>query len=137
MDLVIRNEVEELAILSEAMARIGVEHGLAPKPLFQLQVALDEMVSNVVKYGWPEGGSHEVWVRITVGTGQVEIEIADDGTAFDPLAAPAPQGPLPGRRPKPGGLGIHMVRQFMDKLEYTRIDGRNHLKMTKQCRGRV
>lgn len=132
-ELVIRNEIGQLAILSEAMERIGVEHGLAPKPLVQLQVALDEVVSNVIKYAWPDGGSHEIRVRITVGSGQVTIEIADDGRTFDPLDTPPPQAPPPGQRPRPGGVGIHMLRQFMEKIEYARIDGRNHLTLTKQC----
>jgi anti-sigma regulatory factor (Ser/Thr protein kinase) len=132
-ELVIRNDIAQLAILSEAMDRIGSEHGLSSKPLSQLQVALDEMVSNVIKYAWPDGGSHEIGVRITVGGGQVEIEITDDGRAFDPLDAPAPQPPPPGLRPRPGGVGVHMVKQFMDRIEYSRMDGRNCLKMTKQC----
>lgn len=132
-ELVIRNDIAQLAILSEAMDRIGVEHGLAPKPLIQLQVALDEMVSNVIKYAWPEGGSHEIRVRITVGRGQVEITVTDDGRAFDPLDAPAPKPPPPGQRPRPGGVGVHMVKQFMDRIEFSRTDGRNCLTMTKQC----
>jgi anti-sigma regulatory factor (Ser/Thr protein kinase) len=123
----------QLAILSEAMERIGAEHGLASKPLSQLQVALDETVSNVIKYAWPDGGSHEIRVRITVGSGQVVIEIADDGRTFDPLDAPPPEAPPPGQRPRPGGVGIHMLKQFMEKIEYARIDGRNLLTLTKRC----
>jgi anti-sigma regulatory factor (Ser/Thr protein kinase) len=132
-ELVIRNDIAQLAVLSEAMERIGVGHGIAPKPLIQLQVALDEMVSNVIKYAWPEGGSHEIRVRIAVGNGQVEVEISDDGRAFDPLHAPAPQPPPPGWRPQPGGVGVHMVKQLMERIEYVRTDGRNCLTMTKQC----
>ncbi len=132
-ELVIRNDLAQLALVSEAMERIGVEFGLARKPLYQLQVALDEMVSNVIKYAWPEGGSHEIRVCITVGGGQVKTEIADDGRPFDPLQAPPPQPPPPGQRRRPGGLGVHMVKQFMEKIEYARRDGRNCLTMTKQC----
>ena len=132
-ELVIRNEIAQLAILSEAMERIGEEHGLAPKTLFQMQIALDEMVSNVIKYAWPDGGDHEIRVRITASTGQVAIEIADDGRPFNPLAAPEPPQPPPGRRPRPGGVGIHMLKQFMEKIEYARIDGQNRLTLTKLC----
>jgi serine/threonine-protein kinase RsbW len=132
-ELVIRNEIGQLAILSDAMERIGSEHGIAPKTLFQLQIALDEMVSNVIKYAWPEGGSHEIGVRITVSSGQVAIEIADDGRTFDPRDVPAPPPPPPGQRPRPGGVGIHLLKQFMERIDYARVDGRNHLTMTKQC----
>ncbi len=132
-ELVIRNEIAQLAILSEAMERIGAEHGLAQKQLIQLQVALDEMVSNVIKYAWSDGGSHDIRVRITVSRGQVAIEIADDGRPFDPLGAPPPPPHGPRQRPRPGGVGIHMLKQFMEKVEYARIGGHNCLTMTKLC----
>jgi len=127
----IRNEIAELERVSEAMERIGKEHGLASKTLVQLQVALDETVSNVIKYAWPQGGSHEICVRIMVGTGEVRLEIVDDGRPFDPLSAPAPTVLPPGQRPTPGGVGLHMVRQFMDSIEYARVDGANRLTLTK------
>ena len=132
-DLVIRNEIAQLAIVSEAMERIGRDHALAPKALVQLQVALDEMVSNVIKYAWPEGGAHEIRIRITVTNGEVKIDISDDGRSFDPRSAELSARPPPGRRPRPGGVGLHMVKQMMDDLEYARIDGWNHSILTKQC----
>jgi|SRR6187551_3407101 len=132
-ELVIRNEIPQLALLSAAIDRIGREHALAQKPLVQLQVTLDEIVSNVIKYAWPEGGSHEIRIRITVDAGKVKVDVADDGVSFDPRNA-APPGPPPlGQRRRPGGVGLHMVRQLMDAFEYTRIDGWNHSTLTKQC----
>ena len=122
-----------MATARDAMAQLGAQHGLAARPLHQLQVALDELVSNVVKYAWPEGGRHELRVRITIGSGQVEIEISDDGRMFDPLQAPPPQASSPGQRPTPGGRGIHMLRQILDSIDYARVDGHNRLTLTKQC----
>ena len=127
----IRNEIAELARVSEAMERIGERHGFAAKTLAQLQVALDETVSNVIKYAWPEGGSHEICVRIMVGNGEVTLEVLDDGRPFDPVSAPPPKALPPGQRPLPGGVGLHMVRQFMDSIEYARVDGGNRLTLTK------
>jgi len=133
MELVIGNDIAQIARVSEAMDRLAAEHRIAPKPLVQLQVALDEMVSNVIKYAWPQGGTHTLQVRIAVALGQVQIDINDDGRPFDPCDAPAPQAPLPGQRPRPGGLGVYMVRQFMDRFEYARIDNVNRLTMIKRC----
>ena len=130
-NLVIRNEMAQLSILSEAMERFGSEHALAPKPLVQLQVALDEIVSNVIKYAWPEGGTHEIRVRITFDSGKMTIDIADDGRSFDPRRALPPERPPAGQRPRPGGVGLHMVKQFMDGFEYARIDGWNHSTLVK------
>ena len=125
-----------------ALDRIGAEFSIPSRPLLQLQVVLDEMVSNVFKYAWPEGGVHEARVRITVRVDDIEVEIVDDGRMFDPRtqhhAARSAQGTvqpaLPaGQRPKPGGVGIHMVRHLVDECNYARIDGRNHLTLTKRC----
>ena len=82
----------------------------------QLQVALDEIVSNVVKYSWPDDGKHEVFVRITVNATGVVLDIFDDGRPFDPRAAPKPKPPLNGQRPRPGGVGIHMTKKLVDNL---------------------
>jgi anti-sigma regulatory factor (Ser/Thr protein kinase) len=132
-ELVIRNEIPQLALLSAAIERIGREHALAQKPLVQLQVTLDEIVSNVIKYAWPEGGSHEIRIRITVDAGKVKVDVADDGVSFDPRHTTPPALPPSGQRRRPGGVGLHMVRQLMDAFEYARIDGWNHSTLTKQC----
>ena len=132
-ELVIRNEIPQLALLSAAIERIGREHALAQKPLVQLQVTLDEIVSNVIKYAWPEGGSHEIRIQITVDAGNVKVDVADDGMSFDPRNTAPPAPPPSGQRRRPGGVGLHMVRQLMDSFEYTRIGGWNHSTLTKQC----
>lgn len=132
-DLAISNEFAQVPRLRDALTRIGEQHGLAAKSLFQLQVALDEMVSNVIKYAWPEGGNHEIRVRIAVNAGRVEIEIVDDGREFDPLESAAVAPTQPGARPKPGGRGIHMLRQIVHDIEYKRVDGHNRLRMAMQC----
>lgn len=132
-ELVIRNEIPQLALLSAAIERIGREHALAQKPLVQLQVTLDEIVSNVIKYAWPEGGSHEIRIRITVDAGKVKVDVADDGMSFDPRNTAPPAPPPSGKKRRPGGVGLHMVRQLMDSFEYTRIGGWNHSTLTKQC----
>ncbi len=114
------------------MERMGAEHRFAAKALKELQVVLDEAVSNVIRHAWPGGGEHEVRICISVHGGDVMIEIVDDGVMFDPLGARPPERSAPGRRPRKGGVGIHMVRQLVDAIEFTRIGGRNHLQLTKR-----
>jgi serine/threonine-protein kinase RsbW len=132
IDIAIRNDVAELGILRDRLEWLGREFGIPGKPLMQMQVALDEIASNVVKYGWPEGGNHRLLVRITARHDRIEVEIIDDGRAFDPRQASSPERLPAGRRPRPGGVGIHMVKQLVDKIEYERIGGRNRTVMTKR-----
>lgn len=131
-DLIIRNDLKELSLLSEAMKRIGAEQKISPKPLVQLQVALDEVVSNVIRYAWPEGGTHEIHIHIDVHGDEVKIEIVDDGVMFDLRNAPPPAQSPPGLARRSGGVGIHMTKQLIDAIAFERIDGRNHLTLTKR-----
>jgi anti-sigma regulatory factor (Ser/Thr protein kinase) len=131
VEIVIRNELAELAKLSDGLERIGAELGVPGKPLMQLQVALDEIASNVINYGWSDGGNHEFCVRIRGQQGRIEVEIVDGGREFDPRQAP-PSEPQPAGRRRPGGLGIHMVKQLVDRLDYERVGGRNRTVMTKR-----
>jgi len=130
-EIVIRNDMVELANLRDGLERIGAELGVPGKPLMQLQVALDEITSNVIKYGWPDGGNHEFCVRISGRQGRIEVEIVDDGREFDPRLAPPPEAGSAGRR-RPGGLGIHMVKHLVDRLDYERVGGQNRTVVTKR-----
>jgi serine/threonine-protein kinase RsbW len=133
-DLSIRNDLAELALVRDHLDRIGAELGLPSKPLMQLQVALDEVASNVIKHAWPDGGDHELCVRITGHRDRIEVEIVDDGREFDPRLAPPPEPWPVSRRRKPGGVGIHMAKQLVDRIDYERIEGRNRTVMTKTMR---
>jgi anti-sigma regulatory factor (Ser/Thr protein kinase) len=132
VNVTIRNDVADLANVTETVDRVGVEAGIPARVVMQLQVVLDEVLSNVIKYAWPDGGSHEFVVGINVRDGGIEITITDDGRPFNPLVQPPPAPPPPGRRPIPGGVGIHMVRQLVDGFEYVRFDGRNQVTLTKR-----
>lgn len=131
--IVIRNNIADLAALTTAMERVGAEHGMPEQSLFALQVALDEIVSNVIKYAWPEAGAHDIEIRITARDNGVEVEIIDDGRMFDPRDAPKRDRPLPGQRPQPGGVGVQMTRQLVDRIDYARAGDRNHTTLTKLC----
>lgn len=133
VDLRIHNDVSDIGIVRDTLDDLGRELGIPTRPLMQLQVALDEVVSNVVKYSWDDGGRHEFLVRITVQPDRVDLEIFDDGREFDPLTAPAPIPAPVGQQPRPGGLGIHMVKKLVDHLTYERVDGRNHTTLSKTC----
>jgi serine/threonine-protein kinase RsbW len=129
--IVIRNKLAELAALTAAMERVGADYGMPQEALYQLQVALDEMVSNVINYAWAEPGAHDIEICIRARDDGVEVEIVDDGRMFDPRNAPERDKPLPGQRPRPGGVGVQMAKQLVDRIGYQRIGVRNHTTLTK------
>jgi serine/threonine-protein kinase RsbW len=133
VDIVIHNELSEIALVRDALDQLGSELEVPAQAIVQLQVALDEIVSNVIKYSWVDGGKHDILVRITVDDDGVALDIFDDGEPFDPRGVPEPLPSLAGKRPEPGGVGIHMVRKLVDDFAYQRIDARNHTTLTKKC----
>ena len=130
MELTIGNDLADVAILRDAVDRFAEEHGIAPKPLIALQVSLDELISNIIKYAWPDGGTHQLQIRLRIDSAVIEAEISDDGQPYDPRNSPPPPAVPAGTRPRPGGVGVHMVKQLADRLEYERVGDRNRLKLT-------
>jgi serine/threonine-protein kinase RsbW len=95
-------------------------------------IAADEIVSNILSHG----GGAAPWIEVTarVGDGMVVVEVVDDGAAFDPTVAAAPDTSLSLEDRAIGGLGVHLVRRMMDELDYERRDGRNRLRLRKNYR---
>jgi anti-sigma regulatory factor (Ser/Thr protein kinase) len=109
-----------------------IESGLAargapPAAIAAVSVALDEVVSNAFGHG----GATAVEVTARVVDGRVTVEIGDDGAAFDPTAAAAPDTEAAIEDRAIGGLGIHLVSRLMDHVAYERRPGRNHLRLSK------
>ena len=97
-----------------------------------LGLALDELLTNTVSYGYPDNGWHEILVDLEVTPGCVDLTVRDDGRAFDPLQSPEPDlsGEIEDR--EVGGLGIHFVRTLADELSYARERGWNVLRLRKR-----
>lgn len=129
-ELTLRRDPASVGQVRDALDRLGREFDIPARALMQVQVAADEVVSNVTKYSWPDSGDHELVVRITIHRDKLEFEVFDDGVAFNPHLAPPPPSNKDGR-PRPGGVGIHMVKQLVDGVAYERQDGRNHTTLTK------
>jgi anti-sigma regulatory factor (Ser/Thr protein kinase) len=115
-------------------ARCGAD-GLVDDVTLQLALAVEEAASNVVNHafaGLPP--PFLINVRLDITGESVAVEIIDNGHPFDPTAAPDPDlsQPLEGRNP--GGLGIHLIRGMMDRIQYQRRDGNNIFRLEQRRR---
>lgn len=99
--------------------------------VWRLRVALDEIVANIVAHGGEAAAATALDVWFTREGTMVDITVADDGPAFDPLALPVPDVTLPLETRQPGGLGIALVRSLMDEVCYERTS-RNVLTIRKR-----
>ena len=129
--LTIETKLEEMDRLASAIEDFGQEDNWPPDLTFQVNLALEELWLNVVNHGH-DGGFHEVEIELTSEEGAVTIEITDDGKPFDPLQdAPNPSVNAPLDDRPIGGLGVYLVREMMDEMEYKREDGKNRLTLVK------
>ena len=135
----LKNDLAELERLSGVVEQFGKRHGLPTTALFDLHLALDEILTNVVSYGYDDQHEHEIIVRLTLGADgdsrQLEVEVEDDGRPFNPLETAPPDVNASIEDRPIGGLGIHLVRRVMDDLEYRRQRGKNVLVMRKTVAG--
>ena len=106
--------------------------GVPRKIQNQISISVDEIFSNIARYAYhPETGG--ATVRISVGE-DITVEFEDSGIAYDPLRAEAPDITLSAEDRELGGLGLFMVKNMMDSMEYRR-DGNKNILTIKKRRG--
>jgi anti-sigma regulatory factor (Ser/Thr protein kinase) len=134
IELILLNRPSEIARLQDQLESFAQQHSLPPKALHEVQLAVEEHLSNVLKYAFTDQGEHRIKVRLRAGPTELCIEVEDDGRPFNLLEHPAPDLSLPLEQRPIGGLGIHMIRKSMDQIEYRRAGGKNILVMVKQVK---
>jgi anti-sigma regulatory factor (Ser/Thr protein kinase) len=99
--------------------------GADERARYAVQLVIDELMSNSIKYAFEDGGEHHIELRLSLGPDAVRVTLEDGGAPFEPGGCPG--GESPGCRPLPtvGGMGIAMVRQVCASLRYRREAGRN------------
>jgi anti-sigma regulatory factor (Ser/Thr protein kinase) len=132
ISVILKNDLAEIERLSQIVDAFGRSHHLPEDFLYGVNVALDEILTNVISYGYSGETVHEIAVRLAVHEDEFIAEITDDARPFNPLAAPPAEveGPLSERQI--GGLGIHLARTFMNEMEYRREHEKNILIMKKR-----
>lgn len=133
--LAIDSRLPEIGRAMDMVDAFRERHGLADSDANALCVVLDEVLSNAIRHGLRGEAGHEISITLDLAGSEIVMEIEDDGAAFDPTEAPAPElaGTLAQR--KPGGVGIVFVRQLTHAMEYRRVQGRNRLTLRRRREG--
>lgn len=133
LHLRVRNRIEELPGVSEAVEALAEEQGWAPDLTYAVVLGLEEVATNVVRHGGGEEGGSEIEIEVASSDDEIRVEVRDSGKAFDPFhEAPEPDLDAGVEERKIGGLGVHFVKMLMDETSYSREAGRNHVTMVKR-----
>ena len=127
-----RNDLAELGRLLDDVEAYCSARDVPHEVIRGLAVALDELITNTVTHGYPDGRDHDIELHLDVTDSGLSAEVIDDASAFNPLEHPVPDTTLPAEQRPIGGLGIHLVRNLMDEVAYERRDGRNHVRLVKR-----
>lgn len=124
----------EIAFLPELLGVVETAAAavLPPRAVMEVVLATEEVLMNIITHAYP-GGRGDVRIAVEPQTAPrgLRLIVADDGIAFDPLAAPEPDLTIPLEERPIGGLGILLVKRMMDRVAYERRGGENRLTLEK------
>ena len=129
----LKNDVIEIGRMSQIVDEFCEANKLTQDTLFALNLSIEEILTNIISYGYDDNDEHIILVRLYMNQGQVNIEVEDDGKPFNPLEVEPPDIHKPLDERPIGGLGIHLVKNHMDFLQYKRKEERNLLIMKKKA----
>ena len=125
--------VANISAVTDFVNAILEELDCPMKARMQIDVAIDELFSNIAQYAYAPGtGPATVRVETEKDPRAVILTFIDRGMPFDPLAAEDPDITAPAEERSIGGLGVFLVKKTMDDVRYERRDGQNILRITKR-----
>lgn len=128
LNLILKNDLSELARVADAIETHGEAHGWPMKWIMNINLSLDELITNIVSYGYRDTHDHEIRVTLTERNESLVTVVEDDGIAFDPFSeAPSPDLDAGVEDRRIGGLGVYFVKTLMDEVSYERRDDCNHI----------
>jgi len=129
--LTLSNDIERIPELSEFIEGVCEELGLGMSETMSLNLALEEAVVNVMNYAYPKGTYGEVNIEAIANNKRLKIIIKDSGIPFDPTKQGEVDTTLSAEERPIGGLGIYLVREIMDSINYEYTDHKNILTLRK------
>jgi anti-sigma regulatory factor (Ser/Thr protein kinase) len=128
----LKSDLSELDRLCQNLETFGQKFGLSKKLIFEINLALDELFTNIISYGFQDDKEHVVRITLTPENDQLCLSIEDDGKPFNPIEFESPDVSCSVEKCKIGGLGIHIMKKLMDEICYERCDDKNVLNLRKK-----
>ena len=130
-ELRIKNQISELEKVAQFVEEIGEELGLSMELQMNLNLVMEEMVTNVIFYAYPEGVIADIELLAKSDGKELTFVLSDQGKEFDPTAKEDTDLDVNPADRDLGGMGIFIVKNIMNKVTYQRLEGKNLLTRTK------
>jgi anti-sigma regulatory factor (Ser/Thr protein kinase) len=125
----ITNELHNLETLMHATTSFLEDNGVDAQAVYQTNLTLEEMVTNIIKYGYDDYDTHNIVFSMEVTPGEIVAVLEDDGHEFDPVAHAASAATRPVDAEKAGGMGINLILKTVKHMAYWRENGKNILEI--------
>ena len=130
-EICIKNKVSELEKVAQFVEEIGEELGLSMELQMNLNLVMEEMVTNVIFYAYPQDEEADIELLAKSDGKELTFVLSDQGKEFDPTAKEDADLDVNPAERELGGMGIFIVKNIMNKVTYQRLEGKNLLTMTK------
>lgn len=125
------NRLDELGRLHAFFEEIGERANWPDRLKFDMTLSCEELLTNTINYGFPQGGRHVITLSVQSFPAQVEVRLEDGGVPFNPLEFGEPDVSLDLEQRSVGGLGIFFVRRLMNEMIYERTETGNRIILRK------
>ena len=132
LSIEIKNDLKELDYLCQKLEDYGKSIGISKKSFYHIILAVDEVCTNIISYGYKDDVEHIIRLDISQENGLLIINIEDDGIPFNPTVTKTPDLSCPIEERDVGGLGCYLMNNLMDDINYERTDNKNILTFKKK-----
>ena len=127
----LKSKLSELKSLCSHLEDYGKMMELSKKCMFEINLGLDELFTNIISYGFEDKSEHQIKFTFAKDNDKLVVKMEDDGVPFNPLEVESPDMSQDLDSINIGGMGIHLVKKMMDDIDYQRAEGKNRLVLTK------
>ncbi len=124
-------ELESLEVFRDFISDCCAKHNIESDVVFELKLAVDEACTNIIQHGYKGMDPGSIILSFRIEPGRILVQITDFGHAFEPASAPRPNVDAPAEERELGGLGLYLIYQTMDNIDYQSSEDGNTLTFTK------
>ena len=132
LNLSIRNDIREIAMVAEKITSFCTEQGLDNEIAYAVNLGVEEIIAHTISNGYEDEDIHGIEIVLDKSEREIMVFVVDDSSAFDVSTVQEPDMEQPLEERTTSGLGLFLVRQMMDGITYQRFDGCNIVTLWKK-----